>query len=61
MNWEAPKLRETLAAFETDEQRAAFKRLVEEAEFAAVKRGWHPIRQWAVLADLIRDGWRPTK
>lgn len=41
-----------------DELRAQFRSLVEDLHWHAHRRGWHPIRQYPVLADLIRGGWR---
>jgi len=40
------------------EVRAAFRSLAESAHFHAVKRGFHPIRQYDVLLDLVREGGR---
>ncbi len=59
-NWHAPRLR----AVELDlppELRSQFRSLVEDTHFHAVKRGWCPLRQWVVFADLIREGWRGPK
>lgn len=38
--------------------RGQFRSLVEDVQFHAIKRGWHPLRQYDVLADLVRNGWR---
>lgn len=59
VNWSTPKLAEALASLETNSQREAFRQLVEGLTFHAIKRGWAPLRQWAVFVDLVRDGWRP--
>jgi hypothetical protein len=40
------------------EFRSQFRSMVEGVHFLAHKRGWHPWRQYAVIADLIRNGWR---
>lgn len=58
INWEAPKLKETLNSLPED-LHEPFRRLVEEITFHAKKRGWYPYRHWPVLADLVREGWRP--
>ena len=41
-----------------EDLRLQFRSLVEDCHFHARKRGWHPIRQYEVLADLLRAGWR---
>ena len=38
--------------------RSQFRSLVEDLHFHAQRRGWHPVRQYPVLSDLIRAGWR---
>ena len=40
------------------ELRDQFRSLVEDTHFLAEKRGWHPWRQYQVMADLVRGGWR---
>jgi hypothetical protein len=57
IRWDKGKLAETEAALEP-ELHGQFRSLVESTHFHASKRGWHPIRQYAVLADLVREGWR---
>lgn len=56
INWKAPALAKAEQGLDP-ELRDAFRSLVESCTFHAVKRGWHPVRQWEVLADLIREGW----
>lgn len=57
IRWDRGKLAETEAAL-APELREQFRSLVESTHFHAVKRGWHPVKQYAVLADLIQEGWR---
>jgi hypothetical protein len=57
VNWSTPKLTEALNSLD-EAQRPAFRQLVEASVYHAARRGWHPVRQWQVLADLVRDGWR---
>lgn len=60
VNWTTPKIAEALASLPDDESRVVFRRLVEESGWHARRRGWAPYRAWGVLADLVRDGWRPA-
>jgi hypothetical protein len=41
-----------------EDLRSQFRSLVEDLHFHAQKRGWHPLRQYRVMADLILGGWR---
>lgn len=61
VNWTTQKLQEALASVPDGPERVAFRQLVEETTWHAMRRGWAPYRAWAVLADLVREGWRPTR
>lgn len=56
VNWDTPKLKETEQSL-PPELRDRFRSMVESMQFHAVKRGWHPVRQYQVFADMVREGW----
>ena len=56
VNWDSPKIREAEALLE-DGEREQFRSFVESLFFHSAKRGWAPLRQYAVYADMIREGW----
>lgn len=57
INWDTPKLREAEQSL-LPGLRSQFRSLVESLVFHTAKRGWTPIRQYSVIADLVREGWR---
>lgn len=61
VNWTTDKIKAALESLKTEDEREAFRRIVNEYAFHAAKRGWHPVRQWDVFADLVREGWRPAE
>lgn len=56
VNWDAPKLSAAMASL-PDDLKPHFKQLVEDITFSCFGKG-APIRNWAVLSQLVRDGWR---
>ena len=43
-----------------NELKPIFKRIVDEYQYHCVLKYGRPFVSYAVLADLVRDGWRPT-
>jgi hypothetical protein len=40
--------------------RAVFDQLVDEYKFHCIRHYGRPLASYKVLADLVRDGWRPS-
>jgi hypothetical protein len=54
-----PKKEEALKELQ-DDLKPIFERLVAEYQFHCMERYGRPFVSYAVLADLVKDGWRPT-
>ena len=55
----SPKMEKELNELPKD-LRALYKRIVLEYQYYCVVKHGHPWVSYAVLADLIKAGWRPT-
>lgn len=54
------KMEEELNALPED-LKPVYKRIVLESQYHCVVRHGHPLVSYAVLSDLIKGGWRPTR